>query len=87
MEQILPKIEEAEWVHNWLYSMIPVSFITETTGMAPHFITPMRAYLTGFCKNCRKVFSQEIPAREDGSYLEIISNVPVYGCVGPESRL
>jgi hypothetical protein len=65
-----------EWRHQWLYSMIPV-------GIRHGNNYPLIPYLTGYCRNCGKGFSQRINFLETGGYNETIMNVPQTGCIGP----
>lgn len=73
----MSEVATAHSMHRWLYSVVPVTLqgYNERLG----------AYLTGFCPNCRKVFSFPIPTGD--SYIEVLSDVPQLGCVGPEGIL
>lgn len=81
------KEEEVNYVHNWLYSVVPVGvrqsvIQRDNTGFQYEKTEfPLAAYLTGFCRECRKAFSIQIPHGRE--YVETQMQVPVYGCVKP----
>lgn len=66
------------WKHQWLYSAVPVS-LGESSRLG--------AYLTGFCRNCGRAFSQRIPTSYNTNYNETIMGVPQYGCVDPTQNI
>jgi hypothetical protein len=68
-------VSNGEFLHRFLYSVVPV-------GESGSF----RAYLTGYCPNCGKSFSQLIPVRQGPMEAEILFttlDVPKYGCLAP----
>lgn len=76
--------KEINWVHNWMYSFLPIGERADAwngNSVTPFY--PLVGYLVGYCKNCRKAFSEKIPT--DGDYIEYKTNVPFYGCVDPSS--
>lgn len=80
---------EENWVHNWLYSVVPVSEQKIDSTINPYngygmYKTnyPLGAYLTGYCRNCRRAFSQPIPC-DSSKYVETQMSIPIYGCVRP----
>lgn len=79
--------EVQQFMHNWLYSVVPVSErVTDYIGtdiIHQEISYPLGAYLTGYCRVCRKAFSQPIPAHASG-YLETQMDIPVWGCVAPQ---
>lgn len=78
-----------EWRHQWLYSMIPVGIGLPTWAYGSDNSAvstteyPLQPYLTGYCRNCGKGFSQKINYLDTGGYVETIMDVPQTGCVGP----
>lgn len=78
------------YLHNWLYSVVPVG-TKETDSVWKNNGTdyenvvnyPLGAYLTGYCRNCGKAFSELIPSNPY-SYTETQMHVNKFGCVGPE---
>lgn len=83
------KAEEEVWYHNWMYSFVPASktplFRSPTwdkTDYLPN--SALAAFLVGFCKICRTVFSAEVPVHEDGRYWQTPINVAKTGCVRPD---
>lgn len=72
-----------EWRHQWLYSAIPVSeeYVWWQNGMEQKDFL-LQPFLTGYCRNCGKAFSQKIQHNSWG-YSETIMNIPQTGCVGP----
>lgn len=89
------KEEDANYAHNWLYSVVPIGILQKESfykeypsgqgGTLSVWETqldyPLAAYLTGFCRECRKAFSHPIP--HEYGYLETQMEVPYYGCVKP----
>lgn len=89
---------EPQFMHNWLYSVVPVSeriaeYKTKTIPVNSAYEVvrevhnqeisyPLGAYLTGYCRNCRRAFSQPIPC-DAGKYVETQMDIPVFGCVAP----
>jgi hypothetical protein len=78
------KKEEPVFYHNWLYSVVPVdvplSGHYEDGIYVPDY--SMTPYLTGYCRNCNRVFSVPIPTNDVG-YREHHVGVEKTGCVGP----
>ena len=80
------KEDDVNIVHNWLYSVVPVGVERTVRDYGGGVTTekmkfPLVAYLTGFCRECRKAFSAPIP--NGHTYVETQMEVPVYGCVKP----
>lgn len=76
-----PHLSEADvpeaapvWRHMWLYSMLPLG---DGAGW-------LEGYLTGYCKNCGRAFSQLIPTDKDGAYIETAMDIPQDGCLPPK---
>lgn len=76
LHDVESKAEEQVWLHNWLYSVVPVSKNSLVANA-------LSAFLTGYCKNCSNVFSVEIPNATNGRYRQTQVGVPKIGCVGP----
>jgi len=84
------------FLHNWLYSVVPVGieqinhdhreYPSGQGGTLSIYAAdrqyPLAAYLTGYCRNCGKAFSEPIP--HGYSYVESQMNVNKFGCIGPE---
>lgn len=70
--------------HNWLYSVVPVASRVEdwdNNKSTVHY--PLKAYLTGYCRNCNNAFSVLIPS--DPYAIKVTRmGVPKDGCVGPQ---
>ena len=80
--------EAQEWLHNWLYSVVPAATKAEwwdssSGNSAYHKDFPLSIYLAGYCRNCGKGFTQQIPHANSSTYQEIQLQVPKTGCVGP----
>lgn len=65
-----PEPAPQNYAHRWLYSVVP-AYDKEAT-----------IFLSGFCPNCSRVFSVEIPRGVAGAYRETATIVPRWGCVG-----
>lgn len=76
------KIPPKEYLHNWLYSVVPASR-TEFVFGEPSYVpnSSLSIFLAGYCKNCNKVFSVQIPTFDTGEYREMRTNIPKTGCV------
>lgn len=75
--------EEPVFLHNWLYSVVPSSkYYNHYTSDKPEVDFPFYAFLVGYCRNCGKAFSQEVPTLQSGAYLETQLQVAKEGCVG-----
>jgi len=85
----LDEVPEAKpnWRHQWLYSVIPIGRKTEAwynSPTTPQIDYPLVAFLTGFCRNCGRAFSQEIPVNDFGYYRETAMSIPQDGCLPPQ---
>ena len=79
-------IPKGEYLHNWLYSVVPVSKNYPTYSDGRYLSDGyLQAYLTGYCKNCNNAFSEQIPTDAFGSYLQTHMDIPKTGCV-PATR-
>jgi len=89
----MSEIATPQWLHNWLYSVVPVAvkqtdtaWQYESSGASTSITQidyPLFPYLTGYCRNCGRAFSQRIPSSDYG-YIETQMSVAKFGCVGPE---
>jgi hypothetical protein len=78
-------VPDEAWYHNWLYSVVPASTsIWRWGGKESVLEYPLAVYLAGFCRNCGKGFTQQIPHEStDGVYLETQLQISKTGCVAP----
>lgn len=84
------EVQEEVWYHNWLYSVNPgskqVQAGWDSQNLSSHYEYPLYIFLVGYCKNCGKGFTQEIPHNMDQysyGYQEHQLQVNKTGCVPP----
>lgn len=76
--------QEPVYLHNWLYSVVPVSVrVEEWRADTIQVDYPLFAYLTGYCRNCNRAFSMQIPTNGYSGYVETQMDIPKEGCVAP----